>query len=410
MAGGRDLVWLLGAGLVSQTGDWLLTTAVAYQVYVLTGSTLASAAVLLATQVPQVVLGSAAGVLVDRWDRWRVMVAVNVALAAGVLPLAAVRDAGQVWLVWVVLAVGGCLSPFFAAAEAGLLPALVARPEMLVRVNSLNAQVRNTARLVGAALGGVVVAAGGLRLVAGADALSFLVAAGLLAAVRYRAPVVRLGSHHRRFAREWVDGLTVVRGSRALLTIAVFALVTGTGEGVMGTLFAPFVRDVLGAGADAYGLILSVQAVGGVAGGLVVATVGHRLRAVTLFGWGAVLFGGLDAVLFLYPLGWHSTWPAVVVIALVGLPGAALFAGQATVFQTATTPDNRSRVFGAVSTVSNAAMLGAAPVAGALAGSLGVLSVITAQAALHVVGGLVVAAVLRLPARVVRRHVATGSG
>src|SRR3954447_5752392 len=76
----RDLVLLLSAGLVSQTGDWMLATGIAYQVYALTGSTLASAGVLLATQGPPAVLGSVAGVLVDRWDRRRVMVLTNLAL------------------------------------------------------------------------------------------------------------------------------------------------------------------------------------------------------------------------------------------------------------------------------------------------------------------------------------------
>ena len=67
VAHNRNLRLLLAAGLVSQTGDWLLATGLSFQIYALTGSTMASAAALFATQLPQVLVGSVAGVFVDRW-------------------------------------------------------------------------------------------------------------------------------------------------------------------------------------------------------------------------------------------------------------------------------------------------------------------------------------------------------
>src|SRR5215218_6010880 len=101
----RDLRLLLAANLVSQSGDWILGIGIAYSVYDLTGSTMASAASLLAGVLPQVVAGPVAGVLVDRWDRRRSMIGANLAMALGILPLLMVTDAGLVWLVYGVLAV-----------------------------------------------------------------------------------------------------------------------------------------------------------------------------------------------------------------------------------------------------------------------------------------------------------------
>src|SRR6188472_2697967 len=94
-----DLRLLLGAGLVSMTGDWLLSVGLAYSVYAVTGSTLASAAALLSAFVPQVLVGSIAGVFVDRWDRKRTMVVANLLLAVGLLPLLLVTGTHQIWLV-----------------------------------------------------------------------------------------------------------------------------------------------------------------------------------------------------------------------------------------------------------------------------------------------------------------------
>src|SRR4051812_27495815 len=100
----RDLRLLLTANLISQSGDWILGVGLAYAVYDLTGSTLASAMTVLAAYLPQVVAGPLAGVLVDRWDRRRTMVAANLVMAAGLAPLLLVTDADRVWLVFVVLA------------------------------------------------------------------------------------------------------------------------------------------------------------------------------------------------------------------------------------------------------------------------------------------------------------------
>src|SRR4051794_29305935 len=123
---GRDLRLVLGATLISVTGDWMLRTGIAYQIYVLTGSTLASAAAVLASLLPKIALGSVAGVYADRWDRRRIMIGTNLLMVAALAPLLAVREADQAWLVYAVLAVQSCLAPFFASAEAALVPTLAA--------------------------------------------------------------------------------------------------------------------------------------------------------------------------------------------------------------------------------------------------------------------------------------------
>jgi Na+/melibiose symporter-like transporter len=388
----RDLVQLLTAGLISQTGDWMLATGIGFEIYALTDSTSASAAALFATQAPQVLLGSVAGLLVDRWDRRVVMVTTNVALSFGLLPLLLVRDASHVWIIVVVVAVTSCLTPFFVAADVSLLPALVAE-EHLITANALNTQVRNLSRLIGAALGGVIVTVGGLTWLALADVATFALAAVLIGLIGHRS--TRRAAGRRRLVDDWVEGLAVLRRSRALLVIVIFFAVSGLGEAVMGTLFAPYVKDVLGGTASTFGMIISTQAIGGIVGGLLVSALGHRVSPRALFGWGAVAFGLGDLALFLHPLVTDQIWPAMVIIALVGLPGAALFAGAMTVFQLGTDDRVRGRVFGALTTVQNLAMLGCTFLAGALAQRLGVLPVITVQGVVYLLAGVLVLLALR---------------
>ena len=405
----RDVVLLLTAGLISQTGDWMLATGIGFEIYALTGSTLASAVALFATQAPQVLFGSVAGVLVDRRDRRRVMVTTNVLLSISLLPLLLVRDASQVWIIVVVVAVSSCSTPFFVAADVSLLPTLVAE-EHLITANALNTQVRNVSRLIGAALGGVIVTVGGLSWLALADVATFALAAVLIGLIRRRSTPRATTADRCRLVDDWREGLAVIRGSRALLVILTFFAVSGMGEAVMGTLFAPYVKDVLGGTASTFGTIISAQAVGGIVGGLLVSALGHRVSPRALFGWGAVAFGLGDLALFLYPLLTDQIWPAVVIIALVGLPGAALFAGAMTVFQLGTDDRVRGRVFGALTTVQNLAMLACTFLAGALAQHLGVLPVITFQGVVYLLAGILVLLALRPTAPTATTPVLTGAG
>ena len=386
---------LLSAGLISLVGDWILRIGLAYEVYALTGSTVASAAMLLASLLPQILLGSVAGVFADRWDRRATMVVTNLLLAAGLLPLLLVQDARRVWIVYPVAVVQSCLAQFFVAAEASLLPDLVPRTD-LVTANALNSQIRDIARLVGAACGGVIAALGGIRLLGLADAATFCLAASLLALIRLpRSRTARRddserGERVRSVWRDWVDGTRLAWQVHTLRVLLVFVAITSVGEGVMGTLMAPFVRDVLQGNSSAFGLIMSMQAVGGILGGLVAASVGHRFRPSRLLAWGAVAFGAIDLALFLYPLAAPTLWPAFLLIVLVGPAGALMGAGLMTLFQTATAAGYRGRAFGALIAVEGVATLSGTLAAGLLGGRVGIIMVLTTQGAGYVLAGLMV--------------------
>ena len=89
-------------GLISMTGDWILIVGLPFEIYRRTGSTLATGAMVLAFLIPSILLGSVAGVFVDRWDRQRLMVVINLIMAVVMLPLLAI-DALGIWIAYVVL-------------------------------------------------------------------------------------------------------------------------------------------------------------------------------------------------------------------------------------------------------------------------------------------------------------------
>jgi MFS family permease len=398
-----DLRLLLGAGLVSMTGDWLLSVGLAYSVYALTGSTLASAAALLSAFIPQVLVGSVAGVFVDRWDRKRTMIVANLLLAIGLTPLLLVSGADRIWVVYVVLAVQSCVEVFFSPAEQAFLPKVVEDADLMA-ANGLNGQIRNLARLIGSGLGGVIAAFAGIRGVAVADAVTFLVAALLIVRIRTSGraelPTELADEEATEIVRgrvatlveEWREGFRTVAANHVIRTLMIALLITSTGEGIMGTLFAPYVRHVLHGSGQVYGVITGVQAIGGVIGGFLVAVVAERWSAVTMVWVASIAFGLVDLAIFLYPLLWVNPWPAAVGMVVVGLPGAVMVAGTMTLFQRHTTDERRGRVFSLMALAQAVSVVVGATIAGFLGGPSGIMPILALQGAGYVVAGLLVLA------------------
>ncbi|HEY0642837.1 MAG TPA: MFS transporter [Nocardioides sp.] len=388
------LLWL--AGLVSVAGDWVLMTALPYVVYVRTGSVLATAGMVAASLVPSMLLTSFAGVFVDRWDRRRLLVVTNLLQALAVVALLLV-DAGSLWVVYVVAAAQSAVASFSQPAESALLPSLVP-PEDLVPANALNVLNNQVGRLVGTPLGAVLLGLGGLPVVVVVDAATFLAAAGLVAAMDGRdAPVSTASADAAtataRFWREWLDGLRVVRDDRSIAVLfVVFGLMTFGGT-MLDPLFVPWVRDVLGQGVWAIALLTTTSSLAGIAGSVVVGSLGAGLTPRALIGWGSLLAGLLLVAKFNLPL----LWVAVALSAVGGITSVASSVGVETLAQERTPERLRGRVFGSLqASIWLMSLLGAA--AGGVIGELvGLLPALDLASALVALSGVVVLAAARAP-------------
>jgi len=390
-------LWL--GGLISMMGNWILIVGLPFEIYRRTGSTLATGAMVLAFLVPSILLGSVAGVFVDRWDRQRLMVVINLVLAAVILPLLAI-DALGIWIAYVVLFVGSSLELLFTPAEGALLPNLLENPDDdLVTANALNGMNNHLARLIGPAIGRIIVAVGGLLAVTVIDALSFLVAAALIASIRTshaRAERHDTLEHEaadawRRLLGEWRDGLRTVVNHPVLRALLVFFVITRIGEGLTATLFVPWTTDALHSDATGYGLLLSTQAIGGLAGAIVIGRLGSRMDPLRLVILGSLAFGLIDLGLFTYPAIYPYIGPALVVMVVVGVPGAAMMAGIATLEQTLASDSHRGRVIGALGAVGAAGSLVGAIAAGFLGQAVPVVLLLVVQGSGYVIASLTVA-------------------
>jgi MFS family permease len=387
----RDFALVWGAGLVSLLGDRALLTALPYYVYQQTGSTLATATMFTAYYLPTVLLGSVAGVFVDRWDRTRIMVVANLIQTGVVLLLLLVRSAAWLWLIYVAFCVEIAVATFFQPAESAFLPHLV-HEERLVSANALTALNNNIARLAGPPIGGVLVGFFGLSSVALFDSASFLVAAVLLLFVSVAATPAQgitdvataAASTWARVWMEWRQGLGLVKRDRLIARLFVVACVTTFGGAMFDPLIAPWVRSVLDGGAAALGWLSTIGAVGGLLGGLLLGRFGRDMQPARLFGIGNLLAGSL--LLVMYNL--HSLTVVQALCFCMSVPLVGSGAGLQTLLQAGVPDRYRGRVYGALGTTSALVGLASIWLAGAVGQLLGIVPMLSVAAGVTILAGM----------------------
>ncbi|HEV2108585.1 MAG TPA: MFS transporter, partial [Thermomicrobiales bacterium] len=309
--------------------------------------------------------------------------------------------ADWVWIAYVVSFVRSVVSLFFRPAENAFLPRLVAEEDLLA-ANSLNAFNNNLARLVGPALGGVVMGGFGISAVVLIDAISFLAAAGLIALIGASGRVEKVAPDAaavaqrawRKVWREWIEGMALLKRHRVIAALLTIDAVSALGEGVFSVMFVVWVHDVLGGGSRELGWLMSAQAVGGLLGGALLGSSARRFSPVGVFGVGSLVFGVLDLALFNYPLFLSGIWIGIVLIGLVGIPTISAGAGFMTMLQQAVKDAYRGRVFGIRGTIAALLQLIGTLIAGALGGVVGPIVLLNIQGGSYVLVGVLALVIL----------------
>lgn len=317
VAGNPALGRLLAGEFVSGIGDWLYLVAILVVVYAESESALLLGVIGAARILPYVLLSVPAGVIVDRYERRVVLLVTDVGRGLLMLILAGlVLIDGPILLIIATSIAAACLSTFFGPAIAALIPDLVDESD-LAPANAAWATLDNLAFIVGPALAGLLIAAGGLSVAFLLNALSFVVVAVVLWRLPARrsapasdtteapAPGVAARPHWRELTRPLTGPLLLdaagsfVSGGLSVLTVVIAIEVIGAGEAGAGYLNA-----AIGAG--------------GVAAGLVAGSLVARGLLPPL------LLGGAAAALGVAWLGFTRDLPTAMLALAIGIAGGLL--------------------------------------------------------------------------------------
>ena len=344
--------------------------------------------------IPTPLIAPVAGVLVDRWDRHRILVWTQVfsALQSAALALLAFTDTITVAWVLALQVLQGVINAFDTPARQAFVVQMVEDRADLPNAIALNSTMVNGSRIVGPPIGGAIIAAVGEAWCFAIDAVSYLAVIASLLAMRLarheRRPAAARGAimDEMRTGFRYVAGFAPVR--TALLLLALVSVM-----GVPYTVLMPVIsRDVMHGGPNTLGFLMTASGLGAVAGALYLASrrsvlgLGRVMVVATLaFGTGLVALGLA-----------RSVWVALVVLPVVGAGFMVEMASTNTILQTIVEEKLRGRVM----SFYTMAFLGTAPIGSLIAGvaaeRIGAPTTILLGGVACIAGGLWLA--LRLPA------------
>jgi MFS family permease len=287
----RDYRFLWAGQLISGVGRQVTVVALPFQLYVLTGSTLAVGLLALVQLVPILVFALGGGAMADAVDRRRLLLLTQLGLAVASAALfgLAMTPGAPIWGYYVVAFVAAGVGAVDQPARTSSIPRLVPL-ERLPAAIALNQLGFNTMAVIGPALGGLLIVAVGVATAFLFDAVTF---AAAIVALLLIAPI----PPHPGAARPSLDtvreGLRFVRGRRVVLSSFVVDLVAMV-FGMPTSLFPALALDVFGVGPAGVGLLTAAPAAGALIGAATSGWVGRIARPgraviVSVAGWGAAI-------------------------------------------------------------------------------------------------------------------------
>ena len=321
---------------LTSIGAQMVQTAIAWQIYELTGSALQLGLTGVARAVPHIVLSLVGGVIADRANRLRMIQIGQVGNGLTVLALALLTLWGQVavWHLYLVLSTNAALTAVTQPGRTALIPMLIP-PEKLVNGIALNSMIQQSAQIVGPALAGVMISAVGIGATYGANAAVYLLAVVVLFGIQasLMLPAVK--------ERPWtslVEGLAFVQRTPVILSLLALDLSAMVFGGYR--VLLPIFAERLGVGAVGFGWLSAAPGVGSVIGAAMIMSLGNmRYKGLyTVFG----ILGYAVALAMVAVAPWF--WLALVASVLLGALNSIQTVPRNTAILMASPPSLRGRV------------------------------------------------------------------
>jgi MFS family permease len=355
--------------LVSSTGTWMQQVGQDWLVLRLTDAPLPLGITIALQFSPMLVLGAWAGLVADRVDKRRLLLAANSAMAALAVVLGVLTATGAVrlWMVYALALLLGCVTAFDMPARQAFVSEMVG-PDRVANAVGLNSASFNTARVLGPAAAGALIAMVGIAPAFFINAVSYLAMIGGLLAMDpgrlYRRPAEERGRGQIRAGVRYLWATPVLRST--VLLVAVVGMF-GLNYRVALPLLARFAFD---GGPGAYGALAAIMAAGSVVGALAVARRGRPSRLLlvgSVAAFGVLSFAAAAAPTILVE---------AAVLFPIGVASLAFVATANSTVQLASDPEKRGRVMSLFGLVLLGSSLPSGLLSGWLAGQFGPRSIL----------------------------------
>ncbi|WP_339800163.1 MFS transporter [Paenibacillus sp. FSL R5-0744] len=368
----KPFMLLIAAQLVSNVGDWLHILALLTMVgFKWNATPWEITAISLCMAVPLLLGGPFAGYLSDRFNRKALMIGSDIARAAVVICLV---FAGSLWQVYVLLLAKGCMDVLFSPAKSGKIKELVPTAQM-DKAMALSSSIEQITKIVGPALGGLLVAAFGISVCYMIDSATFVLSAIFLLGLPRTAVIKKEDTEassgdtdvRKSFRQEMSAGLHVIAGMPVVLCgivmLVLVLLMLQIGDSQIVTLF----REIPGVNGDLLGWCVAASGFGTLLSALLVSRLGSGKHPLIFMGLGAVIMGVVfSSAGIVTAHGQAGIWMNIALFGsfmFAGVGAGLAFIPFNSMLQQRTPAEYTGRVFGTIGSLTSAAVI-LGPVAG----------------------------------------------
>ncbi len=332
-------LYFAGQG-ISLIGTWMTQLATIWLVYHLTNSPLMLGVVGFTSQIPSFFLAPFGGVFVDRFSRYRTLIGTQILAMIQSLALAVLTLTGviQVWEIIALSLFQGLINALDGPARQAFVPEMIEHKEDLANAIAINSTMINGARLIGPAIGGLLIGSIGIGYCFLVDGLSYIAVIIALLAMKIKIKKIPVteGNVWEKVKEGFVYAFNFPPIKAILLLSALVSFM-----GMQYTIILPiFVKDILKSGPETLGFLMAASGVGALSGGIYLVTRQTVLGLGNLLSWAPVSLGigliGLALSHFL-PLSLFS-------MLFIGLGTILQIASSNTILQTIVEDDKRGRL------------------------------------------------------------------
>jgi MFS family permease len=373
-----------GGQSISLIGTWMQRLAMPWLVYHITGSAFLLGVVSFAGQIPTFLLAPFAGVITDRFSRYKVLLITQIIslVQAFALAILALTGAIQLWHIVGLSILLGCVNAFDVPSRHSFVLEMVEKKEDLGNAIALNSMMFNSARLIGPSIAGLILATAGEGICFLINAISYIFVIISLLMMKVRPREIPKRENH--MFKEIREGLDYTFGYAPIKHLIILLGIVSLMGSTYTVLMPVFAKEVLYGGSDTFGFLMGATGLGALLGAVYLASRESLIKLGRLIPAAAALFGtGLIIMSFLkiFPV-------TLILMVIVGLGMMLHTASSNTIIQTITDDNKRGRVMG----FYTMAIMGTAPfgslIAGFLAKNIGTPETILVGGVSCVIGAL----------------------
>lgn len=336
--------------------------AMPWLVYHMTGSALLLGIVGFAGQIPSFLLSPFAGVITDRWDRYKVLLLTQIIsmIQAALLAWLCLSGLIQIWEIIVLSIILGCVNAFDVPARHSFVIDMVEKKEHLGNAIALNSLMFNGARLIGPSIAGVMLAATGEGVCFLLNAISYVFV--IISLLMMHLQTKEAKHSETQIMSELKEGFRYTFGFAPIKHLLILLSISSLMGMSYSVLMPVFAKEILHGGSHTYGFLMGAAGFGALTGALFLASRKSVLKLGRIVPLSTLIFGtGLIGLSFsrFFPL-------SLLLMIFVGLGMMMQAAASNTIIQTITDDDKRGRVM----SFYTMAIMGTAPFGSLMAGSL----------------------------------------